>query len=189
MNNLQKEKLKKTILKFLDPFLVMAILVVFAVPAITVLNLTPAWKDTDRRPDSVLGTTDLTHLTLLPYQKQEQGLQVIEVNQKSETSYDFTIENIPHRKGKYTNQIFHIANSTIERKQLGIEPAFRDVPKGTEISLKLDDTQYVILDEEGNSYPAGIYLQSGEEFPVYMVVNSTTDVNFTSTILLDINME
>ncbi len=180
-------KLKKTIVKFLDPFLVLAILVVFAVPAITVLNLTPAWKE-DNSTNAVLGTTDQTNLMLSPYQTMDQGLQVIEVNQTTDTSYSFTIENIPHEKGKYTNKIFDIFNPTDFQKQMAIEPTFKDVPDGTKVSVKIDDTKHVIL-EEGTSYPVGIFLQGKEEFPVYVVVESDNDVNFLSNFILDINLE
>jgi hypothetical protein len=182
-------KFKKKTEKLLDPFLVMALLLVFAIPAVTVLNLTPDWDNRADNQPNVLGTTDQTNLSLIPYQSLDQGLQVTEVNQTTETSYSLTVENLPHERGTFTNEIFEIANPTETQKQFAIEPSFKNVPEGTKVSIMLDNVKHVMLDSDGTSYPVGVYLQGGEQFPVYIVVESANNVNYVSNFLLDVNLE
>jgi hypothetical protein len=190
MKNFREQfyKFKKSTEKFLDPFLVLALLLVFVVPAVAVLNLTPTWRTMDEGA-KVLGTTDQDQLVLIPYQTGAQGLQLIEVNQTTETSYLLTLKNLAHEEGRYINKIFDIANPTQTQKQLAVEPSFQDVPDGTKVSIMIDEVKHVLLDTDGTSYPVGIYLQDEEEFPVYLVLESENDVNHTSQFMLDVNLE
>jgi hypothetical protein len=190
MRNFHKEiyQVKKAFIKFFDPFLVLAILVVFAVPIITVLNLTPSWEKT-KPSENVLGTTDQDHLSLIPNQTTQEGIQVTEINEKEDTSYSFTITHLAHRQGKYQNKIFDISNPTQKQRQVAINPAYHDIPTETKISILIDEAQYIIHDTNGTLYPTGIYIQPGENLPVYLVIESKQDVHYVSNFALDIKLE
>ena len=80
--------------KFLDPFVVVGILVLFAIPALTIINLTPTYVPPLKQPD-VLGARDNESVEILLHMEVKDGISVEKLSQNDENVYTLYINDMP----------------------------------------------------------------------------------------------
>ena len=102
---------KNALGKYLDPFLVLGIFILFAIPVVTLLNLTPGYKPPTHN-DNVLGLADESTVTITANTVASDGLAVEKFNQTTETSYTFQVQMLPREAGTYENTLFTATNGT-----------------------------------------------------------------------------
>ena len=185
------KKSQSVISKFgaaLDPFLILGIFILFLIPVITVINLTPGEK-TVRETESVLGSTDPERVSILANTAPAEGITVDKVTQNSEKTYTMYVLHDAHEAGTYTNALFTATNGTPDEKQINITSTFESVPADTTVSLMVEGVRFIILDEDGTTYPPTLYLTPDSATNADIEIQSENDVNFSSgfSLVLTVN--
>ncbi len=173
----------------LDPFVILAIFVVFLVPVITVLNLTPQNKVQTQENPQVLGATNQTKVTIEPNLKYGDGITVDKVTPNGDSSFVLYVNQVPHKSGKYTNELFVASNPTDSEKTVRIDGVFNGVADDTKVSVILDGVKHVILGEDGVSYPTALYLEPGQNVKISVVIENTENVNFSTKFAISLNIK
>lgn len=165
--------------KFLDPFLILGIFILFLIPVITVINLTPSQKDI-QKTESVLGSTDPEHVSVVANTTSADGITVDKVTQNSEKSYTLYVLNDAHPPGTYKNALFTATNGTLDEKKINVASNFESVPAGTVVSLLVDEVRFIILNEDGTIYPPTLYLTADSTLSAEVEIQSPSAVNYAS---------
>ena len=175
----QPKKVIKKFGTFLDPFLIVGIFILFLIPVITVINLTPGQKIPEKT-ESVLGAADPTLVNLLANTNTAEGITVTKVTQNSDHSYTLYIEKEAHQKGVYQNKLFTASNGTPDEKRIHVTSNFEGIAPGTKVSVVVDGVRFIVLNSDGTTYPPTIYLTPGSAVSADIEIDSPTDVNFVS---------
>jgi hypothetical protein len=187
MNNTGRS-IKNALGKYLDPFLVLGIFILFAIPIVSLFNLTPGYQPA-RHDDNVLGLADESTVTITANTVAGDGIVVEKFNQTSETSYSFQVRMLPHEEGIYRNTLFTATNGTDSEAQLNITSNFESIAPGTKVSIVVDEVKFVVLDTDGTTYPPSIYVMPGDTLIASIEIEDTSAVNFASGFSLDLTVE
>jgi hypothetical protein len=171
----------------LDPFIVLALFVIFLVPVITVLNLTPKYHKNTQ--PNVLGETDSQFVTIDANQTYAEGISVEKMTQEGDNHYTIYVKQDAHETGTYTNFLFTATNGTKEEATIVLSPVFEGAPDSTKYSVVLDEVKYVLRDENGDTYPPSIYLEPGKSVQLGLMIESPTNVNFTTRFAVEVGVE
>ncbi|MEA3357782.1 MAG: hypothetical protein U9Q67_05105 [Patescibacteria group bacterium] len=175
--------LKRSVSKFstiFDPFLILGIFVLFLVPVLTVLNLTPIYKPPVVEEKDILGAADPEMFIVAANTEVQDGIYTEMTSQNSPDSFMMHVNMEPRSKGTYQNKLFNVYNPYDEQKTLNITSGFEDIPLGTKISIMVDGVKFVVLDTDGTTYPPTIYVAGGEALDTFIVVEVSEDLNFSS---------
>ena len=174
--------------KYLDPFLVLGIFILFAIPVITLVNLTPGYRPQTQN-DDVLGLTDQSMVTITANTVASDGIAVEKFNQTTETSYSFQVQLLPRESGTSQNTLFTATNGTNTEAQLNVTSNFESIAPGTKVSIVVDEVKFVVLDSDGTTYPPSIYVMPGDSLIASIEVETATPINFASGFSLDLTIE
>lgn len=174
--------------KFADPFLVMGIFVLFLIPVLTVLNLTPQTRP-EYPESSVLGIGDENKVNFNPGATPQDGILVTRVSQNSDTSYSVEVKVSPQTTGSFSNDFFTASNTIEEDLRIQLQPSFQEFPDGTVISIVVDGIKFVLLDEEGNIYPPTINMVPGQDISAAIQIDNEINSNFEYQFTVDVTIE
>jgi hypothetical protein len=173
--------------KIADPFLILGVFLLFVIPALTVMNLTPI--KIDKKDDNVLGVAESTVVNLTENSIEEDGINVVSFNQTDDKITKIKVQHLTHSAGQYENLIFTAQNDTEEEKSMKVTSSHEITDLGTQVSLLTDDHEYILLKDDGTIYPASIPIEPDQTLEVHLSIYSPLDVNFTSYINLDVFTE
>ncbi len=184
----RSQNIFKKIGKYLDPFLVLGIFVLFTIPIITLISLTPG-HSTPSQNENVLGLTDLNSVSVTANTTAADGIVVEKMTQNSESSYTIYIQSYPHNKGVYRNSILTATNGTEDEKKIHVTSNFEGVALGTKVSIVVDDVRFIVLDTDGTTYPPTLYVVPSKSMTVDLEITSPSEVNYTTGFSLDLAIE
>ncbi len=176
------------ITRLFDPLIVLGIFLVFLVPVITVLNLTPKYQKPATN-NNVLGVQDQTTVTITPNRQVKDGLFIRNIFQNTESSYSLILQQDRHNAGTYSNELFTVNNPTTEERKINVSSTFNGIADGTKVSLLLRSVKYVIRTSEGEVYPPSLYVMPGEKLDVAIVIENSSRVNFQTEFGIDLDVE
>jgi len=185
---MKTSRLLKKFGEFLDPFLVLGIFVLFLIPALTLMNLTPGYLKPENQPN-VLGATTGSEIVIDPGMVYQEGISVINFSQTTNSSYTFTVNMTAHTEGSYQNLLFTAHNSSEVQKKINLLANFESVAPGTKVSIVVDTVKFVILDQDGTTYPPTLYVLPGDSLKAYIRVESETNVNYDSAFGVELSVE
>ncbi|MFH1547486.1 MAG: hypothetical protein ABIC57_03295 [bacterium] len=184
----ERPKISSFVEKFADPFLILGIFALFLIPAITVFNLTPI-QFSRNNDDSILGVAETELIKFTENIKSEDGIYVSEFVQTDNKGYKLTITHSTHSLGNYKNLIFTAENPTDKEKILKITSQHEVTDPETEVSIVTGNDNYVLLRKDGSLFPVSIYLKPEEKIEAVLNIESPSDVNFSSTLILNIYVD
>lgn len=186
--NKSGRNINNTLGKYLDPFLVLGLFLLFAIPVATLLNLTPAYQPR-QHTNNVLGLTDESTVAITANTVASDGITVEKFNQTSQTSYSFQVKMLPHEEGIYKNTLFTATNGTDSEARLNITSNFESIAPNTKVSIVVDEVKFVVLDTDGTVYPPGLYVMPGDTIITSIEIENSSTVNFASGFSLNLTIE
>lgn len=174
--------------KYLDPFLVLGLFILFSIPVVTLLNLTPTYQPRQYN-DNVLGLADKSTVAITANTVAGDGIAVEKFNQTSRTSYSFQVQMLPHEEGTYKNTLFTATNGTDSEARLNITSNFESIAPNTKVSIVVDEVKFVVLDTDGTTYPPSLYVMPGDTIIASIEIENSSAVNFASGFSLDLTIE
>ncbi|MBN2100949.1 hypothetical protein JW710_03585 [Candidatus Dojkabacteria bacterium] len=173
--------------KFLDPFVIFGIVSLFIIPVLVVLNLKPTYNDSPQ--NNVLGVSENTTVEIVPNTDKADGILIENVEQPDEENYIIIYDISPQTEGTFKNLSFTISNPSSKEHKIQVSPTFVDTPESSVISLMVDNVKFILHDSNGKTYPPTIYVEPGDEIPVYLVIENQEKVNFETNFSLEAIIE
>ncbi|MGI6484084.1 MAG: hypothetical protein ACOX0R_00460 [Candidatus Dojkabacteria bacterium] len=158
-----------------EPLAIVALLGLFIIPTLTVINLSPITQEL-KRPD-VLGVTDSTQNIVIEKVGGRHNIFQNEVLEKqSETEYMYSTD-IVKRDGKkiYSKPIINIKNIGTTTSTVSFYGYTDGVTKSS-LSLKIDKDSYNLTDT------SKIQLKPGERKTIYLSTESQSDILFNEKL-------
>lgn len=183
----RRPKVLEGLEKLADPFLVFGIFALFLIPILTVLNLTPI--KIARNDNNVLGVSEAQMVEIVDNNRRGDGISVVSMKTPDDHTSKLRIEHLTHSSGNYENLVFTATNKSDAKRALKITSSHEITDPGTEVSLRVGNKNYVLMNEDGSIYPVSIYINPEEILDVKLSIYSPVDVNFTSYMNLDIFVE
>lgn len=174
--------------KFVEPFMILALVMLFILPILSVKNLTP---HTGKAPE--LNAENLNVLGVevgngQPFEIYEVGgmhnyIQNEKLTKLDSGSYQFSTKILLRKAGLYNKPILQVSNPT--QDDVTLELSLKDFENSsTQIGLLVDKTNFVLHDSNGLIYSHQITIKSGQNVTLYLDVRNEVAVNFNEEITL-----
>lgn len=186
MNPNTKRELRRftsTYAKAFEPVLVVVILIIFAIPILTVINLTPEIRS--NKNANVLGVQDSKVLEIVSIGGSHEIIVNETVNNMDEGSKNYSAEVKPHKEGNFSKPIFTLTNNSDSEKNIRVS-ARTDQANNSKIGIIFRNTNYVLQSKTGELFFHEVTLQPGEVETLYLTVQTDTNIAFSEKVNLNL---
>ncbi|KKR05591.1 MAG: hypothetical protein UT34_C0002G0098 [candidate division WS6 bacterium GW2011_GWF2_39_15] len=175
------KRFRNSIEKYLDPFAIVAMILVLIIPALAVLNLSPVSKEGVKTNKNVLGESDSSELGFAMVGGVHDYIKEENLDYPEDSLYTYEATIIKHNKGRYSKPILQIENSGSVEQTLLVSGTL-ETPNNMEVSLILDDKSYRLVSREGEPFTISIKVPSQSQEIAYLQLVSNTDSLFNNHV-------
>lgn len=178
---------KKNLLpQVFEPLAIVAVLGLFIIPTLTVLNLSPITRENKQR--DVLGATSSPNSVVIEMLNKESEIFSNETLRKDgEGAYVYTATTESREGGKeYSKQAFKITNRSHSQQRLIVD-GYTDSTSSSNFSLKIDGVWYVLRDDSKEMYKREIVLEPNATKTVYISTYNENNVLFKEVFTVNIS--
>lgn len=179
------KRVQKRLSPFLDPLAVVALIMVVVLPTLAVLNLSPLAKKSVNSNANVLGESDGNPIGVVLVGGIHDYITNESLEFPSEKSYTYTASISSHNQGQYSKPVFQIVNNNSSEKTLELLTTI-EIPSQTQVSIVMNDKEYVLVSTKGEPYTVTIPLEEASENLAYLRIISQNSVLFSNRIELQI---
>ncbi len=182
-----KSKIKKIASQVLEPVIIVALVLVFVIPILSVLNISPITRQLKKL--DVLGVTTQSNYTISLVEGRHKiftSEKLRELENKDNFEYSTSI-------GKRSNDRY--SKPILKIKNKGSEPMTFLFNGGTTINtrsnilLNIEDKAYKIQADTGITYSQEIEIEPNEEKTIFLVVESLNSVQFSEEFKMNISVK
>lgn len=183
-NKLQSEKTRKVVGQIFEPIALGILALLFIIPTVTVMNLTPITKKLEEL--NVLGVTVESDIdfTLV---EGTHDIFITENLYKEENKFTYTTQLSKLSADNYSKPILEVANNSADIKV--IEYYGQTIsPTRTHIFLISNDQSYLLQDDKGFTYPQEIEIYPGEKQILFLSIESLSGVEFNEDFEMEMKV-
>lgn len=179
------ENKKNLLPQLFEPLAIVALLALFLIPTLTVINLSPITKE--KKQLDVLGATSSPNNIIIQSVNEENEIFSSDnLRKEIDGEWIYTTEVEPREGNKvYTKQAFRITNNSNTQQRLVVS-GYTDSTSFTNFSLKIDGFWYVLRDNSKEMYEREIVLEPGVVKSVY--ISTYSDYNVLFKEVFTVNM-
>lgn len=177
--------------KYLDILSTFVLLLLFIVPIISVLNLSPipTSEVLSESPDDILGVEidNDQPIQLKMVGGQHNYIQNEALYSYSDESFLYSTKLSPRDKGEYSKPIFDlfVPEGQTVRLVVSIGAA---TASGTQLGIMLGNTNYILRDNDGATYIRVFEIDSPGDHRFWFDVRNPVDINFYENIDLRVRL-
>lgn len=180
---MKKPNLKNITEQILEPFALGVLALIFILPIITVMNLTPL---TQKLSDlNVLGVNTGENISIDLVGGKHEIFSSEDIQKIEDDHYQYTTIINKRESDIYSKPILIIRNRNTIPQTISLSGSTETNTK-SEISVKLDKDEYILQDYTGQTTTQDIHLLPSEEIPVFLSVENISRVQFSETFTLQI---
>jgi hypothetical protein len=179
------KRIQRKLSPLVDPLAIVAMILVVLLPTVAVLNLSPLSKDGVQTNKRVLGEMDGKPIGFALVGGIHEYIKEEIIDFPTDTSYKYTATISPHQKGRYSKPAFQITNDNSVEKTLEITGSVT-IPSQTQISIILDNHEYVVVSSKGEPFTLTVPVKAGSEDIAYIKIVSQNSVLFSNAVELEI---
>lgn len=181
---INKSKIKNIFAYVLEPFALGLLALLFIVPMITVMNLSPITKQLQKL--DILGvTTKATDISVSLVEGKHNIFSAESLNTLDNRSYEYFVNIGKRGSDSYSKPILKVENESGEQKTL-IFSGQTSTNTKSNIFLIVDQKSYKIQDDKGATYTREISFLPEEEKIVFLSVESLNSVQFSEDFSMTI---
>lgn len=163
--------------KVLEPFAIIALVALFVLPALTVLNLTPMVSPVN---DNVLGATDREGVgvalvggihTTIDNESMEAG----------DSDITYTAKLRARDQGIYSKPILELTNFNNERTDMQVSAYLPNV-SDTDIKVVFNNEEYRLIHIDGRRYTQTIPMDKDDKGILYLSLDTKQDIRFAEEL-------
>lgn len=163
--------------KVLEPFAILALVALFVLPALTVLNLTPKVSPVN---DNVLGVADRDGVGVALV----GGIHTVIDNESIETGANkatYTAKLRAREKGIYSKPILELTNFNNERTEVEVSAYLQNV-SDTDIKVVYNDIEYRLIHIDGRRYTQTIPMNKDNKGILYLSLDTKQNIRFAEDL-------
>ncbi|HOV29664.1 MAG TPA: hypothetical protein PLD77_01140 [Candidatus Dojkabacteria bacterium] len=184
---IQSFKTKKILSKLSEPLLIVVLILVFVIPVISVLNLTPT-TGTIKKSD-VLGTSTQSGCTIDLIGGQHKIFSSEKLTQaEGINTFEYTLTIGKRAAGTYSKPILRIKNKTDQPKTITFDGQTTTNTK-SDIFLLSGNKSYILQNNLGVTHTEKIVFNPGEEKIIFLSVVNSSGVQFSENFKMTIQIE
>ena len=176
---------KNTAVKILEPFAIGLLALLFIIPTLTVINLSPITKKLQELNVLGVNTQDEVSFTLI------EGTHDIFKNETlsriEEGNYTYSCDLNKRTADNYSKPILEIANNSTDIKEIQLYGQTL-VPTNSNLFLIINEKSYKIQNEKGFTSPLKIEVFPGEKQIVFLSIESLSGIQFNEKFNMDIKV-
>lgn len=182
MDKREIKRLRKRFSKFAEPLGILALALMFVLPGLVVLNLTPKTTAKDK---PVLGAEDKVGIGAVLVGGVHDIVKEERFSFPTETQYSYEATLIKRSAGLYSKPILQLVNYNSESASVSVSGSTQ-LPTGSEVAVIVNDQRYLIQDLNGVPSTQEIVLPGSSENIMYLQLDTKEDVGFNDQISLKI---
>jgi len=181
----KKENIKKIFGQILEPFALGVLALLFIIPVITVMNLTPLTQQLKKL--DVLGVTTEDSVKLTLVEGKHEIFTSETLNKIDEDNYTYSVILNKRASDNYSKPIIEIENKSSEEKLLTF---FGQTVTNTRsnISLILNEKSYRIQNSKGETYKPEIVIAPEQKIILFLSIENLSGIQFSEEYDMDINI-
>lgn len=180
---------KKSLLpQVFEPLAIVALLALFLVPTLTVINLSPITRE--KKQLNVLGAESSPNSIVIEAINDDDPMfSSTRLSQRNDGTWIYTTDIAPREGEKiYSKKAFRITNNSNTQQRLVVS-GYTDSTSFTNFSLKIDDFWYVLRDNSKEMYEREVVLEPGVTKSVYISTYSDYNVLFKEVFTVNIGVK
>jgi hypothetical protein len=181
----KKENVKKIFGQIIEPFALGVLALLFIIPVITVMNLTPLTQQLKKL--DILGVTTEDSIKLTLVEGKHEIFTSETLNKIDEDNYTYSVILNKRASDNYSKPIIEIENKSSEEKLLTF---FGQTLTNTRsnISLILNEKSYRIQNSKGETYNPEIVIAPEEKIILFLSIENLSGIQFSEEYDMDINI-
>jgi len=179
MPNQNAQKFKNILSLIVEPIALGVLALLFIIPTITVMNLSPITKKLQEL--NVLGTNTQSSLSVALIEGKHPILTEENLNKVSDTSYEYSTQIAGRNADSYSKPIIEIKNNTAVVQKISF---YGQTTTQTQSNIYLrtdsDETAKRIQDDKGQTYTQEITVNPSSKVVVFLSIENLSSVNFST---------
>ncbi|WKZ31472.1 MAG: hypothetical protein QY318_01780 [Candidatus Dojkabacteria bacterium] len=187
---MKSRELKRLQLKYgslLDPFAIVLLIILYSIPILAVINLTPRIRQSLTEGKSVLGSQDNTAVAVTNITGVHTVITNEEFDQILANRYEYSARLAVRDEGSYSKPFLKVSNPTLVEQTVEFLP-MKESSSSTELAVIFDDVSYVVAEADGETFSRQFTLKPGEEKVAYLRVRNESRANFSERVKLEVNV-
>jgi hypothetical protein len=187
MPSQKAQKFKKVLSLVVEPIALGVLALLFIIPTITVMNLSPITKKLQEL--NVLGVNTQSAVSVTLVGGKHDVITEENLNKITDTSYEYSTKLAGNGTSSYSKPIIEIKNNTDKVQKVSFYGQTLNSIKSN-IYLKLDDdnTNKKLQDDKGQTYTQEITINPSSKVVVFLSVESLANVNFSEEFNMQIKV-
>lgn len=174
--------------KYLDPIGILALIAIFILPILAVINISPETKTPTPNRSNVLGAQVQGDLEV----KLMEGTHSVITSESLKDAYvaplryTYSAVLLSREAGSYSKPLVEITNPTDENVSFRFN--ILEQPQGkTEVGIYLEDKNFIILDAAKEKYAREFTIPANSDQTYYLYLTDTNTVNFNQEVSIQIS--
>lgn len=179
------QKVKNFFSVIVEPFALGLLALLFIIPTITVMNLSPITKKLEQL--NVLGVNTASSVSVTLVGGKHEVFSEEDLVKASDTEYSYSVRLSKRAADSYSKPILEIENKTSEVQEISFLGQTKTSTQSN-ISLLIDQKPYKLEDDKGFTYPHSIFLAPTEKVVVFLSLESLTGIQFSENFDLQVKV-
>lgn len=179
------QKVKNFFSVIVEPFALGLLALLFIIPTITVMNLTPITKKLEQL--NVLGVNTSSSISITLVGGKHDVFTEEDLVKVSDTEYNYSVKLNKRAADSYSKPILELENKTSEVQEIAFLGQTQTSTQSN-ISLLIDQKTYKLEDDKGFTYPHNIFLAPTEKVVVFLSVENLTGIQFSEIFDLQVKV-
>jgi hypothetical protein len=180
--NRELKRLKNRLGRFADPLGILALTLLFVLPSLALINLTP---QTTSKEKTVLGVEDKTGIGAVLVGGVHDIVKQEVLSYPTELQFSYSAQLLKRSEGKYSKPIVQLINYSSKPSTVTVSGSTQ-LPTGTEVSLIVNDSGYIVQRADGDTFTYDVTLPERSKKILYLQLDTTENVSFNDEISLSI---
>ena len=185
MVNERSQKVKHFFSIIVEPFALGVLALLFIIPTITVMNLSPITKKLEKL--NVLGVNTSSSVSVTLVGGKHDVFSEEDLVKVSDTEYNYSARLSKRAADSYSKPILEIENKTSEVQEISFLGQTATSTQSN-ISLLVNEKPYKLEDDKGLTYPHSIFLAPTEKVVVFLSLESLTGIQFSENFDLQVKV-
>lgn len=186
MPNTKAQKFKDFLGHVLEPFALGVLALLFIIPTITVMNLSPITKKLKEL--NVLGATTQSTVSVDLVGGTHDIFTSENLTKTSDNVYEYTTTLNKGNADRYSKPILQIQNNTESVQKVSFYGGTQDAIK-SKIGMTVGDTQtYTLQDTSGQTYQQEISLDPSEKVTIFLFIEGFNNTQFSEDFSMQVKV-
>lgn len=181
----KKEKFKRIAGQILEPFALGLLALLFIIPTITVMNLTPITKEFEKL--NILGVTTHGDILINLVGGTHEIFREEMLNRVDDETYAYSTRLVKRAADSYSKPIIKVENRSEEAVNLFFFGQTLTNTRST-ISLIVNNEYFIVQDSTGETFDHEIEILPGQERIIFLALENLSGVQFSEMFDLSIKV-